>query len=344
MKDANTNDYVRICLKGLGSIKKQELFDWKTHCPGGEGDLIKEEAVGKIDDVTLLPELIGLLKSTQNRSVHHWVVFILYRLFRNTRSSEVANSIIEHIKEQTDAWKINSLVGAIADNALVGNFADSTCPIERLGELVCLLNDSRRDVRHNTLRAFADSSSTIPEDPLIYVLETSKDQWELLYATRALRKVGTIKSLEVLKRLLYHKKQDIKLTSLAAIANILKEEGSDFYIQFLEDSKYREKWAIICWIHEYCGDEAVPVVVKRIKTILKTKRSNRSIFIRQEDRRLKSELILAIEYIDRHKTVRREVFDAYDYIIKRWEYVLEEERAFLTESIDAFYPFKKDES
>ena len=335
MSKKSTNEYAKLCLIGLREIKKKDPFDYKTFYPAGEGTIVQKEAEGLIDDISLFPDLVSLLKSTPNRKVYWWIRLILYRLLRNTKSSEIGEFIIDLIKAENDGWRIECLLGALDDN---GGYT------YRIAELSYLLNHKRPRIRLNTLRAIGHSTSCTLEKPLAQVLETSKDQYELYYAALAMREVGSKRSLDVLKPLLYHKKQDLQIVSLSAMGNILKETGSALYIELLEDAKWPEKWAAVASIHKYCGDEAVSVIIKRIKKLLRRKRSGRTASITHDNGIVKTELILAIEYIDRYRSTRHEVLKAYEYVQKRWEYVLGIERTFLSENIDAFFQFKGAES
>jgi hypothetical protein len=318
------NELALFCLEGLSEIEKRDSFDYQTFYPNGEGILVQKESQGKIDDISLFPKIASLLGSTQNKEVHWWLKLILYRLLRNTKNREIGEYVIGLIEKETEFWKIKHYTDVLADN---GGYS------EKITNLLYLLEQANKDIRLNTIRALEDCKSASKENPLINILRTSKDYYELLYALWSIRNVATRNSLPILKKLLYHKKQDIKLCSLGAISNALKEEGCDFYIELFNDKNYRDKGAVASCIREYCNEKGVSTICGRIKTILSRKRGNIQYF-RMEDGTEKTELVFNVQYLREYYSDYPNIENIFKLVKKKWEKIFEVEKEDIRQAIE----------
>jgi len=318
-----TNELALFCLEGLSEINMRDSFDYKTFYPNGEGIIVQKESQGKIDDISLFSKIASLLESTHNKKIHWWVKLILYRLLRNTKSQEIGEYIIDSIEKETETWKIKHYTDILSDN---GGYS------EKITNLLYLLKHDNKDIKLNTIEALRHCRSAAIEEPLIEILNTSKKYYELLFTLWSIRNVTTKKSLPILKKLLYHKKQDIKFCSLVAIANALKEKGCDFYLELFKDKNYRDKGAVTHWIREYCSEKGVSTICDRIKTILRRKRGHIR-YYRMEDGPEKTELVFNIQYLCKYYSEHPDIEKIFKLVEKRWENVFKVEKEDIKQAI-----------
>lgn len=320
-----TNELAAFCLERLNEIKKSDSFNFESFYPNGEGVTVQQESQGKIDDMTLFSKIIPILETTKNKEVYWWAKLILYRLLRNTKSSQIGEYIIETVKAEKELWKIKHLTSTLEDT---GGYT------EDIVDLIYLLEHPSRDVRLNVIQALKFSNSPSIEEPLLSILSSSNNYYEVFFSLWSIQGVVTNKSLEILKPLLYHKKQDIKTLSLSAIANILQEEGSDFYLKLLNDKNYREKDTVAFYICRYCKADGVPAICDRVKTIVSRKRG-RPIVSRREDGTESTDFVQNIEFLSRYYSEFPIVEKAYKVVEKKWDNIHESEREDIRNAIDS---------
>ena len=133
--------------------------------------------------------------------------------------------------------------------------------------------------------------------------------------------------------LLYHKKQDIKISSLSAIANVLQEDGSNFYLNLLNNKNYREKDVVTIYIRRYCKSDGVPTICDRIKKILSRKRGRLVVF-RREDRTESTELVQNIEFLSKYYPKFPVIEETYKFIEKKWDHIHDSEKKDIRDVID----------
>ena len=320
-----TNELAAFCLEGLNDIKKPDSFDFQSFYPNGEGVAVQEESQGRIDDLALFPEIVSVLETTKNKRVYWWVKLILYRLLRNTKNSKIGEYIIEAVKAEKELWKIKYLTGTLSNT---GGYT------EKITDLAYLLDHPSKDVRLNVIQALQFSNSPSIEEPLLSILDSSNNYYEVLFSLWSIQGVVTNKSLEILNRLLYHKKQDIKISSLSAIANVLQEGGSDFYLNLLNDKNYREKDTVAFYICRYCKVAGVPAICDRVKSILSRKRG-RPIVSRREDGTESTDLVQNIEFLSKYYSEFPIIEKAYKVIEKKWDNIHDSEREDIRNAIDS---------
>ena len=320
-----TNELAVFCLEGLNEIQKSDSFDFRNFYPNGEGVAVQEESQGRIDDLALFPEIVSILETTKNKKVYWWVKLILYRLLRNTKNSKIGEYLIEAIKAEKELWKIKYLTGTLSDT---GGYT------ENIADLTYLLEHPSKDVRLNVIQALKFSSSPAIEEPLLSVLDSSNNYYEVLFSLWSIQGVVTNKSLETLNRLLYHKKQDIKISSLSAIASVLQEEGSDFYLNLLNDRNYREKDTVAIYICRYCRAAGVPAICDRVKSILSGKRGRPTVS-RREDGTESTYLVRNIEFLSKYYSEFSIIEKVYKVIEMKWDNIHDSERVDIRNAIDS---------
>jgi len=109
---------------------------------------------------------------------------------------------------------------------------------------------------------------TVTEDGVLALLASPQSKYDVYYGVLALRDVGTLRSIPLLKELLHYPMQDVKDCSLLTIAHIAGAAETEFFLQALADKRTKKSypmWAIAC-----AGDErALPAVVAFVNAALK---------------------------------------------------------------------------
>lgn len=311
----NPNELIRHSLKGLDLLKPTDTFEQPKYLVNNNL-LTQKHPVDLVDDKDLISCIDQVIDSIKNRDAHHWCCLILNRLLKNTKFSEIGEYLVDKIKKEKEIWKIKNLTSALA---VTGGYT------ERVSELVYLLEHKNRDIRHNTITILKFSRSPVIEEPIISILTKSKNAHEILFCLWTLQGVVTSKSLDILRELLYHKKQDIKISSLSAIAKVMQEEGCDFYLSLLNDNNYREKDIVTIYIRAYCGYNGVPAICDRIKSTLSRKRGRPLIF-RRSDNSEATELILNVEFIGGYYSQFKAIEETYKIVERKWDKVHESEK------------------
>jgi hypothetical protein len=323
--DQTTNEIAAFCLEGLNEIKKSDSFEYKSFYPNGEGIVVQKESQGLIDDIALFAKITPILEATENKEVYSWAKLILYRLLRNTKSSEIEEYIIGKVKVEKELWKLKGLTDILS---YVGGYAKNTA------DLAYLLDHPNKGIRMNVIQALGFSQSPSVEEPLLSVLSSSNDYDELLFSLWSIQGVVTKKSLEALNELLHHKKQGIKIASLAAIAKVLQEDGSDFYLNLLYDKNFREKDAAAAFIRKYCKAEGVTAICDRVKRMLSRKRG-RPVVSRREDRTESTEFVQNIEFLSRYYSEFPLIEETYKVVEKKWDNIHDSEKEVIQNAIDS---------
>jgi HEAT repeat protein len=89
-----------------------------------------------------------------------------------------------------------------------------------LEPIFALLEDKRWLVRHAAIRSLVNVSSPEPEQRLLALLGSTTDPDDLTYCHATLNRIGTSKSLAVLRANLASRKRDVRLSAAAAIEAI----------------------------------------------------------------------------------------------------------------------------
>lgn len=313
---SNPNEIIRASLDGLENLKPADIFKEPKYLENNSL-LPQKQPVDLINDNDLISPIDQIIDKIKNRDAYHWCCLVIIRLLQNTKCSETGEYLVDKIKAENEIWKIKDLTSALS--ATCGGYT------ERISELIYLLEHPNKTIRGNMISTLKFSRSPLLEDPLISIISNSKDAYEILFSLWTLQGVVTKKSIEILRELLYHIKQDIKISSLSAIAKVLKEEGCELYLNLLTDKNYRDKDIVTCYIRAHCLHNGVPAICERIKTVLSRKRGRPLIF-RRPDRTETTELVLNIEFLTDYYSRFNLIENTYKLIEKKWDKIHEIER------------------
>jgi hypothetical protein len=100
------------------------------------------------------------------------------------------------------------------------------------------------------------------EDYFISMLEHPRSKHDVYWAAIALRKVGTRKSVEPLRRLLTFPMKDVKCVAILTIAHIARESATPLLSIALLDPLYPEKAYAMWAIKDAADERAVPAVLE----------------------------------------------------------------------------------
>jgi hypothetical protein len=313
--DNDSNKIVKDSLMGLIELGPKEGFE-RPSVPRGDNIFPPKQPVDLVDDISMISVIDEIISSTKNKEVYSWCCLILNRLLKNTKYCDISFFLIDKIKQETELWKLKKLVSPIA----VWNPCTN-----KVSELVYLLEHKNNEIRHGIINALKDCTDPNIEEPLLGVLNNSKNAHEIYFTLLSLRNVATKKSLDSLYPLLTHKKQDVKMSSLSVISKILKSEGSDFFINLLSNKTFRDKDIVTLYIRNYCKEKGVSPICNRIKSILSRKRGRPLIF-RRDDRSEATELILNTEFLSKYYDSHPEVERTFQLIEKKWDNVFDSEK------------------
>ena len=316
------NEIIRSSLDGLENLKQADVFEKPKYIKNNTL-LPQKQPVDLINDKDLMLPIENLIDSIKNKDAYHWCCLIINRLLQNTQNPEIGEFLVDKIKTENEIWKLKNLTSSLS---ATGGYTD------RISELIYLLEHSNKDIRNNIIGVLKFSNSPLIEDPIISILSKSKDSYEILFSLWALQSVVSDKSLDVLHKLLYHKKQDIKISSLSAIAKTMKVDGCGLFLDLLNDKNYRDKDIVTVHIRTHCGSNGVPAICDRIKKTLSSKRGQPSIF-RRIDRTETTELALNVEYLSVYYSQFESIEKIYKLIEKKWDKIHELEKDDIKDAI-----------
>ena len=110
------------------------------------------------------------------------------------------------------------------------------------------------------------------EETMIDCLINQRNKHELYWAILALREVGTIKSVEYLKKVVTYKNLDVQGISVMTIAKLANGSENEFLGKLLLDKDFRAKWYVVFSFNYKANEKAVPYALEYgLKTIKSSK-------------------------------------------------------------------------
>ncbi|MBL4911190.1 MAG: hypothetical protein JKX78_14400 [Alteromonadaceae bacterium] len=307
--DIGPNDLIKNCLDGLKNIKINDDFEEPKYLQGDKV-LPREQPIDLVDSKELFYIAIKRLDDINNKRAYWWCCLVLNRLLRNLEDPEIGEYLIDKIKSENEPWKIINLTSPLS---IAGGYT------ERVVELLYLLEHKNSDIRGNVVEILKFTNSPKIEDPLLNLIAKSNNAYEILFSLLSLYNVATEKSLEQLYKLLYHKKQEIKVLSLSTISRIRKKDGHQFYLNLLADKNYRNNDVVINIIREYSGSAGVSAVCDRVSKMLRRKRGRTSAW--KEDGVEGTELVHNVVFLGKYYSQFSIIEKTYKNIEKKWDNV-----------------------
>ncbi|MFW5443502.1 MAG: hypothetical protein ACKE51_04245 [Methylococcaceae bacterium] len=98
----------------------------------------------------------------------------------------------------------------------------------------------------------------------------SKKKYDVRYSLLALQHCGTKKAIPRLKETVFHTVADIRAISIITIGIIGREDFTSFYIDLLNNPKYKDKVYVMWVISDFADETAVEAVLQFIEKIKKS--------------------------------------------------------------------------
>ena len=98
----------------------------------------------------------------------------------------------------------------------------------------------------------------------------SKKKYDVYYSLLALQHCGTKKAIPFLKDTVFHTVADIRAISIITIGIIGREDCTNYYVDLLNNSKYKDKDYVLWVIRDFADERAVEAVVQFIEKIKKS--------------------------------------------------------------------------
>jgi hypothetical protein len=159
-------------------------------------------------------------------------------------------------------------------------------------------------------------------------LDTNKKL--LLAALRLISRPTTSEVVDRLKPLAAHSDADVRGHGFLTVADTLKERGLEFYIQCLDEPKFRDKSQPINCLLKYGDESVVPTIIKRTKQIISTRNSRPYAFHNGE-----TELTRCLEFLHPYRE-RQEVQKVFQRMIEKWKMLDDPEVCWITDQLEYF--------
>ena len=118
------------------------------------------------------------------------------------------------------------------------------------------------DVHYFTIEYFDKLKKPFTEETMIDILIKQPDRFSIYYAILALRKIGTIKSIQYLKNIICYKNMDIQGTSVLTIAKLANGMENEFLGKLLLNKEFKQKWYALAAIFYKINDKALPYILE----------------------------------------------------------------------------------
>jgi len=271
----------------------------------------------KLDEVGYISELREYVNVEKDKKKRDSAYFILGWLGYKLESPEAIHAILARLPSEKDKSVLSSMLDCVHRAEIA--YTDCVEDVLRLTE------DNRWLVRHAAIRALAHAGDGLErvDACLRSILETAKDEYDLLYACMALRADSAPDVIAPLTAIIdQQKRQDVLCVAIGALANIAKQHQTAKYLEVLETKRDSAvKAAAVAAIRRYGDSDAVEAVIKRVKAILARKRKIEVVAVGDN---CNPELVDALLYLRRHEAEDKR-------IPKLFQWVVEKKRDFLQE-------------
>jgi len=190
----------RMTLEERG-VNSADSISWHAH-----------REAEQLHDLSLVGELANFIELNPTPQKRAAAYFIIGSIGKNCEATECARILIGFAGTEKDKYALSSLLGRLADIPK----SEQT----NLEPLFALLTDKRWLVRHAAIQSLINVSSPEPEDRLLELLVSTSDAQDVIYCQATLNRIGTPKALDVLRSNITSRKQDVKLSAVAAIESI----------------------------------------------------------------------------------------------------------------------------
>ncbi|NLR58438.1 hypothetical protein HGH93_10030 [Chitinophaga polysaccharea] len=264
-----------------------------------------------------IPQLYQFIEQEPDKEKRRAAYFIITQLSRNTSDPEVIRFLLDRLKLEQDA----DMITAIQQDLERGPAIPGYINLEPLFNNTLSLNNN---VRRSALLALRGTHNPAVEDWAHNLLKRTSNEYDVYYITLLLHKVGTQKSVPILRRLLEYQRQDVKSLAFATLADIEKEKEAMFYMRCLLRGQL--KFEAMEAIYKYADENAIQAVTTRITELLSKRRSNARMTIETVKNGF-TDLMLGMEFLFRFRTAKSDIRKTFSWITeKRADYLLPEEK------------------
>ncbi len=181
-------------------------------------------------------------------------------------------------------------------------------------------------------RKLIASSGKKPDDlaSLSELLSPHTNKKLLLAALRLINTPAPAEVIEKLKQLSSHSDADVRGYSFSTVASTLKERGLEFYIQCLDEPKFRDKPQSVDYLLKYGNESVISVILKRTKQIISTRNSRPYLFHNGE-----TELTRCLDYLHSYRE-QKEVQKVFQKMIEKWDMLDDRETYWITDQLEYF--------
>lgn len=238
----------------------------------------------KLNDKDLIEPLSRYIESEKNKKNRDRAYFILGKLGKNLKDTQICDFLISRIKNEEDKYIISSLLDRISEIP--------KSELTNIEPLIKATENKQWQIRQSAIQALRLTKNQNAENVLIEILKTSKDQFDLTYSNSVLGDIGTEKSLPFLKVLIESSKEGVAHSAFTAYQKIADVNGIDIYRHYLTTGKL--KTSAITGVVQYGDSSDIELIEKRIKELVSRKRSREIIYSDG-----KNEIIIGLEFLKR---------------------------------------------
>jgi len=220
---------------------------------------------------------------------------VLAAIAKRTNDSSIIEFLIERLTNENG----KSLIGQ-----QLMNFYWTKIPLFNNSHIVIdFAKANHNSIRHGAIQLlslFEKGNSQI-EDFLISLLGRTEDPYDVYYTHITLQSIGSIKSVESLKKSIQEsKKSDNLITGVYALGFIDGENQVDFFLDLFPLSRDSfVKSTLTEFITEHADNRAIDVMIQRTKQILSRKCKRNMHYGTNQ----KPELIHALLYLTRYENI-----------------------------------------
>ena len=171
-------------------------------------------AVESAADPALLHAAREAVVLEQDKLRRRSLYFIIRKLGLNLKDLDAGPFLVRQLDRESDKYVLLFLLDAIRH--LPKPKDTDLSPILRR------LDDKRWQVRHPAIEALRLTESSLAEQALIKILQTSSDPGDLVSANATLNRIGTARAIPAIEPYLKSRKRDVKMSAQFAIEEIRK--------------------------------------------------------------------------------------------------------------------------
>jgi hypothetical protein len=174
------------------------------------------EKARQLTDTSYLPELYNLVETSKAEEEKTHAYFIIGFIAKNSNDEQATKFLLDRLKVEKSTSTINLILHRLEDLYKPAHFD--------LSIIYQLINKKGALTRHAAYMALTNTGHSV-EAPLLELLQKTTEREDIIWLIRALRYVGTEKSIDVLKTYVKHKKLRIREVVRDELVTIMLRAG-----------------------------------------------------------------------------------------------------------------------